>query len=148
SITALSKTMTAMIPASTLSPTNADTAAAINRINTSGLVNACKTSERKEWCCVAAGSFGPNWSSRASASCADKPAIAAGVSSMLGDMVRFPIRQCAETFEESCRNYPKYEATNVSHISDAACVQTIASMVSSPPIFGTHLNFSEALPDE
>jgi hypothetical protein len=54
---------------------NPDMIAAITKIKTRGFENACTKSERKEWCRTAAGSFGPNWSSRATASCGVKPLI-------------------------------------------------------------------------
>src|SRR5713101_5438145 len=45
---ALSRTIAPMIPASTAWPTNADAAAAITRINTSGFMKTCQTSESSE----------------------------------------------------------------------------------------------------
>src|SRR5208337_4271645 len=118
-MTMLIRTMAPTIPASILSPRNAEAVAAITRINTSGFANACRRSERKEWCCVAAGSFGPNWSSRACASSAVKPAIAAGVSLTLEDMVSSLVREPARVFKKTRAHGPKDGATNVRQVSHA-----------------------------
>ena len=89
-------------------------------INTSGFVNSWRRSERKERCCVAAGSFGPNWPSRASASCAVKPTIAALVSpvpvcigtTLVGESLRF--------FKKTRGKGPKDSTANMSYVSHSA----------------------------
>ena len=71
--------MTLMIAASTTCPKKADAIAAVTRISTSGFMNTCRKSERREWCSAAAGSFGPNRDSRAAACSAVRPAASEGV---------------------------------------------------------------------
>jgi hypothetical protein len=67
------------------------TSAAITRIKTSGFMNTCKRSGSTAWCCVAAGSFGPNRSSRDSASWAVKPIIATRVHQRWAAWLGFPV---------------------------------------------------------
>ena len=65
-----------MIAASAASPRNAETAAAINNINTRGFKKRRRKSKTAEWCLEGAGSLGPNCLSRASASCEVNPLAA------------------------------------------------------------------------
>src|SRR5271166_4667237 len=114
--------MMPMIAASVFSPRNADATAAMIRINTSGLENSCKRSEKMECCCVAAGSFGPNLSSRAWASCAVKPEIAALAPSVFGDMLGFPTGNALQPFKDWRGNHSKDETADVRQISDATAL--------------------------
>jgi len=91
--------MKPIIAASTLCPTNADTAAAITKTMIKGFANPCHTSARMECRLVAAGSFSPKSLRDACARSVVKPAMAGAVAVELDDIAVCPIRRASRHFE-------------------------------------------------